>query len=98
MTMKTHELKCWPESFEAIYVGAKTADLRNDDDRVFEVGDWILLREWEPQTQLYTGRHVVVEVTHVDGDDINPKRTPWVPEGWALLSISIIEPKEDSEQ
>jgi hypothetical protein len=45
--MTEHELKCWPESFDPIFVGLKKFDLRKND-RGFKVGDTILLREYEP--------------------------------------------------
>jgi hypothetical protein len=47
--MKEHVLKCWPAEFEAIRVGRKTADVRIDDGRGFEVGDTLVLQEWDPK-------------------------------------------------
>lgn len=40
-----HDLKTAPEHFEAVWSGAKTAELRKDD-RGFSVGDVLRLREW----------------------------------------------------
>jgi len=62
--MTVHELKSWPEFFEAVWRGEKTAELRKND-RGFKVGDVLRLREWEPNTQMYSGREVRREVTHV---------------------------------
>ena len=67
--MKTHTLKCWPEFFRAILDGTKTAEMRLND-RNFEVGDRLLLREYCPVAEFkgptgYTGREAEVEVTHV---------------------------------
>ncbi len=59
-----HELKCWPQFFEAIAEGRKRHDLRRADDRDFHVGDRLRLREFEPEAQQYTGREQVVEVTY----------------------------------
>ena len=50
-----HELKCWPEPFEQMSSGAKTAEFRRDD-RGFAVGDMLLLREWHPGTKEFTCR------------------------------------------
>jgi hypothetical protein len=57
-----HELKCWPQYFEALYV--KTFELRLDD-RGYQKGDVLHLREWDPQAQAYTGRECLKEVTYL---------------------------------
>lgn len=60
-----HELKCWPLPFQAIRDGRKHHEVRHTRDRVFQVGDNVLLREWNPVTQEYTGRSQLVEITYV---------------------------------
>lgn len=52
-----HELKTWPEFFEPVFQGKKNFELRFDDRR-FEVGDELHLREYVPATNEYTGREV----------------------------------------
>ncbi len=44
----THDLKCWPEYFEAIRSGTKTFEVRLND-RGFLAGDVLHLHEWDPQ-------------------------------------------------
>ena len=67
--MKTHELKCWSVSFQAIKRGVKTADLRRND-RNFSVGDILRLREYDPGLGVarYTGDEVRREITHIVSD------------------------------
>jgi len=71
--MMTHELKVWPEYFEAIVDGSKTFEVRRDD-RGFQVGDTLVLREWDPNVKeagvdwyapAYTGRELKREVTYI---------------------------------
>lgn len=58
------EKKVWPEYFQAILDGKKKFELRIAD---FEcnVGDTLLLREWDPEIKDYTGREIKKEVTYV---------------------------------
>jgi cell division protein FtsB len=61
---KEHELKTWPEYFDAILDGRKTFEYRRND-RSFRVGDTLLLREWEPSTQQYLGREGRWKITYL---------------------------------
>lgn len=78
--MKTHELKTDPEFFELFRLGKKTAELRYDD-RGYEVGDWLVLREYDRNTQAYSGRVDRFIVCHVLRD------FPGLVHGWVMLSI-----------
>jgi hypothetical protein len=67
-----HELKCWPDSFQATAEGRKTHEVRRNDDRRFAAGDRLYLREWIPENgagdgRSYTGRVLSVEVTYITG-------------------------------
>jgi hypothetical protein len=59
-----HELKCWPEPFEATIQGDKTFEIRKMD-RPFKKGDELWLREWDPKTVRYSGRECRVKVTFI---------------------------------
>lgn len=59
-----HELKTWPEHFEAVRRRVKTFEVRKDD-RTFQVGDFLHLREWDPATKEYTGRDCMRPVLHI---------------------------------
>lgn len=62
--MRVHELKTWPEFFEPIYRGDKRHEVRNND-REFKRGDVLHLREFYPESQAYTGREMLVVVSHI---------------------------------
>jgi hypothetical protein len=62
--MKTHELKSWPEFFADILSGRMRFELRRND-RDYQVGDELVLREWEPRDQNYSGNVVYMRVTYV---------------------------------
>lgn len=62
-----HELKTWPLYFQQVWDRTKPFEIRKADDRCFEVGDQLVLREWDPTTEEYTGRRVDAVVTCVIG-------------------------------
>jgi len=49
-----HHLKSWPQYFRPITEGRRTHELRRND-RGFKVGDFIVLEEFDPLKQEYTG-------------------------------------------
>lgn len=57
-----HEIKILPEYFEAVACGAKKFELRKND-RCYEVGDTVILREWNGFE--HTGDEVAVTITYV---------------------------------
>ena len=62
--MKVIEKKAWPELFEDVLSGKKKFDLRVADFDV-QVGDILLMKEWDPETKQYTGREVKKEVGYI---------------------------------
>ena len=73
-----HELKILPEYFHAVKVGAKRFEVRKDD-RPFEVGDVLRLREFDGQK--YTGEEVDVEVSYI------LRGSEYCKDGYCVLSI-----------
>jgi len=78
--MKSHDLKCWPDYFDAIRCGSKRFELRRND-RDFNTGDLLMLHEWDPETQKYTGRIAGRWVSYIlkDHEGIAP--------GFCVMSI-----------
>lgn len=63
--MVTHELKTWPEYYEAVLRGDKTFEVRVDDRGGYDVGDVLVLHEWDRHGRGYTGRVCDVVVRYV---------------------------------
>lgn len=59
-----HELKTWPQFFARIFTGQKKFELRKDD-RHYEIGDSLHLKEFDPTSNEYTGREKIVQVVYV---------------------------------
>lgn len=59
-----HELKSWPKYFQAVRDGLKTFEIRKND-RNFKVGDELFLREWDPETEVYSGRTMSLYVPYI---------------------------------
>lgn len=43
-----HELKIWPQFYCRVVDGSKTFEIRNND-RSFQSGDTVILKEWDPR-------------------------------------------------
>ena len=55
MQDKIHELKTWRGYYAQVLYGFKTFEVRKND-RDFKEGDWLKLREWDNQLEVYTGK------------------------------------------
>ena len=70
-----HDLKCWPEYFEAVARNEKTFEVRKWD-RPYRVEDTLWLREWDKEKLDYTGRSIyrtityLLDMTYLPGDNI----------------------------
>lgn len=78
-----HELKIWPEHFQAIADRRKRFEVRSVEDRSFGEGDTLHLREWMQDDQAYTGRDILVRVDLVHAGI-------GTMQGFVVMSISIL--------
>ena len=69
MTIRTHQLKSWSRFFRPIVAGERTHELRRND-RKYRVGDRILLREYDPNSQTYTGSFCEAVITSMTSQDV----------------------------
>jgi len=78
-----HELKTWPEYYRATIGRKKLFEIRKND-REYKTGDILLLKEYNPETKKYTGRHTTVKVIYM------LDKQPFVPPGYVCMSIKSI--------
>lgn len=64
--MAIHELKVWTAYVEALQTGDKPFEVRRDD-RGFQKGDTLILKEFDPQTQQYGPWSAAYLITYVLG-------------------------------
>lgn len=50
-----HTVKCYPEYFKPLMDGSKTFEVR-ENDRFYEVGDYLAVNEFKPESDPYTVR------------------------------------------
>ena len=74
-----HELKILPEYFRDVLRGNKTFEVRKND-RNFQVGDKLILKEWENGE--YTGNTLEKNVTYILDDS-----SGYVLEGYVIMGI-----------
>lgn len=62
-----HELEIWPVFFQRHVDGVKPWEIRKND-RNFDTGDIVRLREWDPTHEKYTGHWIQGEILFVMAD------------------------------
>lgn len=81
--MKTHKLKIWPLFYVAVINGKKLFEIRKMD-RDYQVGDEILLQEFNHQQNAFTGRECMVRISYIY------KSNDYLREGYGVLAIRLI--------
>lgn len=84
MTIGTHQLKTHPQYFQAVKKGLKTFECRYND-RNFQENDTLILKEFNPEAQEYTGDELKAVITYILGDFAGLK------EGFVVLGIKVIK-------
>jgi hypothetical protein len=69
--MVIHNLKSWRHLFVPMFSGEKKFDLRNDD-RNFQVGDMVLLQEYDGLMREYTGRELLATIAYITRNSSRP--------------------------
>lgn len=90
--MKTHELKCWPKFFWRLQDGTKLFEYR-ENDRNFQVGDQLLIHEYDPVIRQYCGNQLLFEITYILQHEMN------IPQGYCILSLkklSLLDMKPEN--
>ena len=88
--MEAHDLKVWKPYLDHIINGKKTFEYRKND-RGFHVGDYLILREQDPDIEEYTGYMQVMKVTYIIRDKEAPPKFG-VPKGYCIIRIELLKP------
>lgn len=80
-------LKTVEPHFTLVKSEEKTFEMRKEDDRKFWVGQLLKLMKYDPETETFSGDSVIVEITHI----LRKRGFDAVPEGYAILSINVIQ-------
>lgn len=83
MQNSIHELKIYPKNFDAILNGSKAFEICKND-KGFQVGDNIVLREWD--NIKYSGRTIYAEITYIIDD-----RFVGLEDGYVALGIKMYD-------
>ena len=83
--MATHKLKVWSDYMDDLLNGKKTFELRFND-RNFQVGDILILEEYDKEKKEYLGKSLKVEVTYL----LDNKVFDAIKDGFVVMSIKPI--------
>lgn len=63
---RTHSLTAWPDHFASLLYekNKRTFEIRKNDVG-YKVGDWLWIREWDPNVEDYTGNSITVCVCYM---------------------------------
>lgn len=82
-----HDLKIWPKYIREIIFGIKTFEVRKND-RGYQVGDILHLKEFDTDRNEYTGDSIYRKVTYILDDP------QYVKEGFVIMSLGRVPIEE----
>jgi len=88
--IRVHELKCWPEYYGKIVKGTKRFEFRKND-RNFQTGDILCLREWRPETCSYTGNEQYVSIDYIMHYIPSHVVLSQIPKDYCIMSITSVK-------
>jgi hypothetical protein len=83
--MKKHDLKVWMNYYEDIETEKKNFELRYND-RNFQVGDKLILREYNEKENYYTDRSVIRKIGYILSDTTFGLKDNWIVIGFEPVS------------
>lgn len=79
-----HYLKCWPNYYHRVIIGKKNFEVRKND-RDFQTGDLLILQEWNPETETFTGNEKTFWIDYIlHGPAFG------IEEGYCVMSIKPV--------
>jgi len=85
--MNKHTLKTWKKPFSDILTGIKTFEIRKDD-RDYNVGDILILDEFDNKSSQYTGNTIKCIVTYlIKSKDVHDEY------GFKIVNVCIMSIK-----
>ncbi len=82
--MKTHNKKLIQPYFDAVLNGSKTFEIRKNDCN-YQVGDLLILREFDEEASSYSGAYVLVKIIYKIDNFVG------IEHGYCVLGIKVLE-------
>lgn len=87
-----HIVKSWPMLFQPLLDGRKRHDIRDKRDREYQVGDQMLLQEWNPASSLYSGRELLMVITYItDNEHPCAMSSACLDRNFCILTLAPVE-------
>jgi hypothetical protein len=88
---RVHTLKTHLAPFRDIFIHQKRTEARIND-RDYQVGDYLILEEYDEVNKMRTGQHVVAKVLHIQSGGCYG-----IQEGYVNMTISVVDIRSRNE-